>query len=136
MEAPTTSVPTQFWDQKRTYLWLLAGIGAIDGGSLVLQQSHPQIEASSRLFIAFALNVAVLGWCHVDAKEKMVPISGFLRLVMLLIAIIGVPWYFVRSRGLFQAAKGWFGLGLFAVWFVAAFLAIIVGVIAVLLLSR
>lgn len=69
-----------------------------------------------QLFMGFTLNVALLGWCYIDAEEKMVAISGPLGFLLLFIAWIGVPWYFLRSRGWIGALKAAFGLGLFGIW--------------------
>ncbi len=136
MNAPIASQPFELWGRKKTYIWLLVGIGVIDGVLLVFGKSHLQIDAGRPIFSAFAINVAALGWCYTDAKDRMVPVSGLLRFVMLFIAIIGVPWYFLRSRGFIQAAKGGFGLGLFALWFGVTLFAGVIAVIAQNLLFR
>jgi hypothetical protein len=73
---------------------------------------------------------------YVDANERRIPISGMLRFVMLFIAIVGVPWYFVHSRGFLHAAKVGFGFGLFILWFVTTCLAAVIGLALELLLSR
>ena len=45
---------------------------------------------------------------------------------MLFIAWIGVPWYFIRSRGFVGALKAAFGLGLFGIWFAALMIAAVI----------
>jgi hypothetical protein len=98
--------------------------------------AHPSSQAGIQLFIGFTLNVALLGWCYVDAEERMVAISGLLRFVMLFIAWVGVPWYFVRSRGSAEALKGALGLGLFGIWFATLFVGAIAGAVVQAILSR
>ena len=69
--------------------------------------------------MGFILNFILLGWCSIDAQEKIVRISGLLRFDLLFISLIGVPWYFIRSRGLVGALKNGFGFGLFAIWLIS-----------------
>lgn len=60
--------------------------------------------------------VVLLGWCYADAEDRMIPITQFLGLALLAVSIIGVPWYFIRNRGLLCAAKRIFGFGLFCLY--------------------
>jgi hypothetical protein len=111
------------WRRKRTYLWLLAGFGLLHGCLFSYGLSHPPTQAGLQLFIGFTLNVALLGWCYIDAEERTVAISGLLGFLLLFIAWIGVPWYFIRSRGWIGALKAAFGLGLFGIWFTGLLIA-------------
>ena len=131
MDVSTTAVSQPRWRRKKTYLWTLAAIGILHGLLTVFGQAHPPIKAGVELFIGFSLNVALLGWCYADAEERMVAISGFLGFVMLFIAAIGIPWYFVRSRGLVGGLKGALGFGLFGIWFAFGIVGVFVGVIAI-----
>ena len=121
--------------RKKTYVWSLVVIGVVQGLVAVVGMSHPRVDLGSKIPLAFVLNVALLGWCFVDAKARLVPISGLLRAVMLIIALVGVPWYFLRSRGFVLGAKCGFGLGLFIVWLATAMVTIFVGLILKMLLS-
>lgn len=69
------------------------------------------------LFIGFTFNLVLLGWCFADAEERKIPITRFLGLALLTVATVGVPWYFIRSRGFVGAVKGGFGFGLILLWF-------------------
>lgn len=104
------------WRRKRTYLWLLAVLGLLHGCLFAYGLDQPPTQMGIQLFMGFTLNVALLGWCYIDAEEKMVAISGPLGFLLLFIAWIGVPWYFLRSRGWIGALKAAFGLGLFGIW--------------------
>ena len=134
MDDSSLTPPVSLWMRKKTYVWSLVAVGVVQAVVAIIGTSHPRVDVGGQIPLAFALNVAALGWCFVDAKEKMIPISGFLRVVMLIVSLIGVPWYFWRSRGLIGAAKGWFGLGLFALWLGSAMIALFVGLLAEALL--
>jgi hypothetical protein len=115
-----------FWRRKKTYIYALLLVGLIDAALLVAAKEQSSRMSGFQLLTIFGLNVAMLGWCYVDAEERKIPVSGWLRVVMLFVPIIGVPWYFIRSRGLIRAAKAAFGLGLFAIWFGSALISLIV----------
>ena len=117
-------------------MWALILIGIVDALVFLLARKQVGFQGGEQLAAMFAMNVTMLGWCYVDAEEKKVPVSGWLRLAMLALPIIGVPWYFLSSRGFVAAAKTGFGLGLFAVWFASLLLSSIVVVVAQILLSK
>jgi len=135
MDDPSLTLPVSLWMRKKTYVWSLVAVGVVQASVAVIGMSHPLVYVGGQVPLAFALNVATLGWCFVDAKERMIPISGFLRVVMLIVSLVGVPWYFLRSRGLIDAAKGWFGLGLFVLWLGSAMIALFVGLLTEALFS-
>ena len=116
MTTGETSVETPFHKRKRSYLWGLAAIGVLHGVLYSYGLSHPPSQMGLEFFMIFTLNLALLGWCYADSEERMVPITRFLGLALLAIPAIGVPWYFMRSRGLLLAAKQIFGLGLFGLY--------------------
>ena len=68
------------WRRKRTYIWTLAILGFLHGFLFAYGFEHPPSQAGIQLFIGFTLNVALLGWCYVDAEDRMFAISGVLRL--------------------------------------------------------
>lgn len=70
------------------------------------------------LFVAFTFNLALLGWCYLDSEEKMVPITRWLGLALLGLSVVGLPWYFIRSRGGIGALKAAFGFGLILLWWI------------------
>ena len=134
MNDPILTAQVTLWMRKKTYVWSLVGLGVIQGVVAVVGMSRPGVDTGTQLPLTFALNVATLGWCYADAKEKLVPISGLMRAAMLVVSLIGVPWYFLRTRGLVGAAKGGFGLGLFVLWLGTAMVAMFVGLIIKMLL--
>lgn len=101
-----------FLRQKKNYLWALAGVGALHGILYSYGLSYPPSQMGLELFMGFTFNLALLGWCYADSQEKGIPITRFLGLALLIAALIGVPWYFLRSRRLLGAIKGALGLGL------------------------
>jgi hypothetical protein len=108
---------------------MLAICGFVDAFLYVYGLAHPPTQAGFQMFIGFSLNVAMLGWCYVDAEEKMIAISGVLGFAMLFISIIGVPAYFLRSRGLVGALKNAFGLGLYALWLSTLMVGMLVAIV-------
>jgi hypothetical protein len=57
--------------------------------------------------------VAIVAWCRYDSQIRGYPLSASLKLLIWLIALIGVPVYLVQSRGWKGAAKLGFGLPVF-----------------------
>jgi len=102
--------------RKRNYLWALPCVGILHGGLFSYGLSHPPTQAGLDLFMGFTLNLVLLGWCYADSEEKQIPITRWLGLALLAVSVVGVPWYFVRSRGFVGALKGGFGLGLMFLW--------------------
>jgi len=136
MDQLATSALLGFWKRKKTYLWALCACGFVDALLYAYGLAHPPTQAGIQLFMGFTLNVVLLGWCYVDADEKKVPISGLLGFTMLFISIVGVPWYFLRSRGPIGGLKGGFGLGLFALWFVTFLVGAVAAAIVQLVIGR
>jgi len=116
MNTLSTSLPTPLLKRKKNYLWALAGVGLLHGALYSYGLSHPPSQMGLELFITFTFNLALLGWCYADAEERKIPITQFLGLALLLISVVGVPWYFLRSRGLLGALKSAFGFGLIFLW--------------------
>lgn len=104
--------PSVYRKRKRWAIWALAGIGVLHGLLYAYGLSHPATQMGLEFFMTFTCNLALLGWCYVDAEERKIPITRWLGLALLAVSLIGVPWYFIRSRGLWGAVKGGFGLGL------------------------
>lgn len=127
---PVLAAARPLWRRKKTYLALLAILGVVHGGLYTYGLAHPPTQLGIQLFIVFTLNVALLGWCYVDAEERMVAITGRLGFCMLFVSWLGVPWYFIRSRGFLRAGKAGFGLGFFALWVVTLVLGCVLATIA------
>ena len=92
------------------------------------------------LFLSFVVKLGVqmgatYSWCKYDAQmRRFVMPSGMMGCIITM-ALIGVPWYFIRSRGWLGAAKWGFGLPLiflssvlyFCAWFGARSMAAMLG---------
>jgi len=102
--------------KKKTFIVALIACGIVQVFVFYSGEAHQQSMQSLDILMGFVLNFILLGWCSADAEERAVRIYGLLRFALILISLIGVPWYFIRSRGFVGAFKGAFGLGLFAIW--------------------
>ena len=79
--------------------------------------------------------IAIVVWCTLDARIRGFPFVGGLRVLVWLLAAIGVPIYLKRTRGWLGAAKIGFGFPAFAAsiatyyvgWYAARWIAIKVG---------
>lgn len=110
---------TTVWSNKKMpFILALIACGLVQVYVFHYGQTHHQSKQSLDALMGFVLNFILLGWCSADAEEKKVRIYGLLRFALILISLIGVPWYFVRSRGFVGALKGAFGMGLFAIWLI------------------
>jgi len=136
MRAITVASSKPIWRLKKTYICMLAVFGLLHGFLFVYGFSHPPSQAGIQLFVGFTLNVALLSWCYIDAEERMIAISGLLGFLLLFIAWIGVPWYFIRSRSFIGALKAGLGFGLFAIWFAALMIAAVISAIVEAIVSR
>lgn len=70
-------------------------------------------ETGGRVSEILGLLVSVLAisaWCRFDAGIQNYPLTLGLRLMILLLAVIGVPMYLVRARGRRGAVRVGFGL--------------------------
>jgi hypothetical protein len=116
MQEVNNQISPVWWNNKNIFIFFLIACGAIQAfvfhyGNLI-DLSEDQLD----IVMGFILNFIMLGWCSIDAQEKTVRISGLLRFALFVISLIGVPWYFIRSRGLVGALKNGFGFGLFIIW--------------------
>lgn len=111
-----------WWKNKRTFIIALIMCGFAQAFVISNDTNANQFQDYSNVFTSFMLNFTMLGWCSVDAEERAVRISALLKFALIIISVIGVPWYFLRSRGFVGAFKNVFGLGLFAVWLLSLFL--------------
>jgi hypothetical protein len=117
-----TRMAPVWWKNKRTFIIALVMCGFAQAFIPTNGNTAHQSQDYSNVFISFALNFIMLGWCSVDAEERAVRISGLLRFALIIISVIGVPWYFLRSRGMVGAFKNVLGLGLFAIWLITLFI--------------
>jgi hypothetical protein len=69
------------------------------------------------LFLSFVVHLGVQmgvtsSWCDNDARMRCFVMPSGMHGFIVTAAIIGVPWYFIRTRGWIGAAKLGFGLPL------------------------
>jgi len=57
--------------------------------------------------------IAIVSWCRYDSQVQGFVMNGSLRLIIWLLAAVGVPMYLVRSRGWRRAARVGFGIPAF-----------------------
>lgn len=126
MSVSQTLAETPLRKRKRSYVWALLLVGAVHGVLYSYGLSHPESQLGFEFFMVFTLNVALLGWCYADSEVRQIPITRFLGLALLALPVIGVPWYFVRTRGIIGAAKVVFGLGLFGIYAATYFLSFLI----------
>jgi hypothetical protein len=48
---------------------------------------------------SFATVLLVLLWCHVDSRQRGYRLSKGLSILIVLVAVVGLPIYFLKSRG-------------------------------------
>jgi hypothetical protein len=84
---------------KRQCLLGLLGLASIIG---VLDQVFVDDRSSDRLLTTGSAVIAVVliaAWCHYDSWQRSYTIGTPLRILILLLAAIGVPVYLLRTRG-------------------------------------
>lgn len=119
MEEVTNRTSPAWWNNKKYFIFLLIACGVIQAFVFCYGKLIDLSEGQLDIIMGFILNFILLGWCSIDAQEKTVRISGLLRFALFFISLIGVPWYFIRSRGLVGALKNGFGFGLFVIWLIS-----------------
>jgi len=60
------------------------------------------------------LAIAIMLWCVYDGRMRGFHVSGIWMCLIFLIGIVGVPYYFWRSRSSRECRRSVFGLFLFA----------------------
>ena len=125
-----------FFRRKRKDALMLLIIWALLSGILDILWYFSQWA----LFLSFVVHLGVqmgaaYSWCDNDAHmRRFVMPSGMMGCIITM-TLIGVPWYFIRSRGWIGAAKLGFGLPLifvssvlyFSAWFGTRSLAAMLG---------
>jgi hypothetical protein len=89
----------------------------------------PFVKEGSRMELLLDLPVAgvILMWCLYDAAERSFPLSLLMRIVIFGFALVGVPIYLFRTRGL----KGFISSGLAVLFFLTCLVVAVVAQVAV-----
>lgn len=99
------------WKAKRDVVFsIYLGSAWAFGYAGVALQHHPSWVSTGWMVEAIFQLVLIVLWCGYDARFRVFPLTGFLRLTILLLVVVGVPWYLVRTRGWRGAALIGFGL--------------------------
>ena|SRR5579863_6175389 len=89
-------------DFTKAKLWRLIGLLALSIAGSVCEQLFSETLADQRAFILGGMVIGLLllvSWCRLDARERGYTIKKPLLLVIILFAFVGVPIYFIRTRG-------------------------------------
>lgn len=128
MEDFAENVPSN----ERGKLNILIGILVLTVVSTIaswLASNNEPLYGAITIFSAVGYAVGVLLWCQIDSRERDIPLGPGFRILVLLIAILAVPYYLFQSRGF---KKGMISLGFALVFFL---LIILVGSITNLILA-
>lgn len=114
---------------KRGILIGMLGLTVLSTIGLWLATDNELLIGVVTMIGAIGYSIGTLLWCQVDSVEHEIPLSTGIRIAIILIAFIAVPYYLFKSRG---AREGAISLG-FA--FVFYLLIILVASVATLILS-
>jgi hypothetical protein len=93
-------------NRKRACLWTTPITLELNAVLSLVNLHNPTavfwINVSAGLIVLFALFL----WCHSDAEQRGYPSSHFLSLLIVGMALVGVPYYLFRTRGF----RGFFAL--------------------------
>lgn len=103
---------SSFRRKRKSALMVLIAVALLSGIGDVLWYFSPWA-----LFLSFVVSLGVqmgaaFSWCKNDAHMRRFVMPSGMMGVIITMGFIGVPWYFIRSRGWMGAAKQCFGLPL------------------------
>ena len=115
MDTSTASEQSKNWQRRRRIILavLLVG-GAAWGTADLLLHDHEVLSRLISIGYAVLLAVALMLWCVYDGRMRGFHVTGMWKWLIVLIAIVGVPFYFWQSRPHRECLRGLFGLFLFA----------------------
>ena len=88
-----------FESRKRNALFALLGL-AVVGSIATWVFSNSELGYGLTMLLTLVANiVAIIYWCNVDAEERNFDFTLGQRIFIVLFALIGLPYYFVKSRG-------------------------------------
>lgn len=119
--------------QSHKPLWIMFGIGVVDGALVPLLSNYP-LWARYELIAMVVANVMCLyAWCRYDGQEH-----GFrprlAAVLVVLLAVVGVPYYFLRSRPFGRACVAMLKALLYLIGVLLAY--VIAALLSYLLLTR
>jgi hypothetical protein len=115
MEIPTVSEQPEKWQKRRRIMLVLLLVGgAFWGAADLLLYDRGFLSRFVSFACALPLAVAVMPWCVYDGRIRGFHVSGTWRWLIVLMGIVGVPYYFWQSRPHRECLRSIFGLFLFA----------------------
>ena len=78
----------------------MLGLTVLSTVGLWLASNNEPLYGAVTMFSAVAYAVGALLWCQVDALERGIPLGAGFRIAVVLIALIAIPYYLFKSRGL------------------------------------
>src|ERR1043165_1797900 len=105
----SSSINAQLIARKRRVIWAIVSLGAVFG--IVLAISGSPHGRTSPIEYAFSIlfGFCVLDWCLADSRQRFELLTRGRTVLILWLPILGLPLYFIRSRGIFGAAKMAYG---------------------------
>ena len=94
-------------------LVLLVG-GAVWGMADLLLYDRGFLSRLVTSLFGLPLTIVVMLWCVYDGRVRGFHVSGLWRCLIVLMAIVGVPYYFWQSRSHRECCRNVFGVFLFA----------------------
>jgi hypothetical protein len=115
MGTPTVSEQPEKWQRRRQIILvvLLVG-GAVWGAADLLLYDRGFLSKLVSIGGTLLAAIAVMLWCVYDGRIRGFHISGMWKWNIVLIGIVGVPYYFWQSRPHRECLRSVFGLFLFA----------------------
>ena len=112
------------WQKRRQMMMVLLLVGGAVWGSLdLLFYDHGFLSKLVSFACTLLLGIAVMLWCVYDGHIRSFHVSGTWRWLIVLLGLIGVPYYFWHSRSHRECCRNVFGLFLFAAVVVPYYLA-------------
>ena len=111
----TSSEQPEKWQRRRQMLLVLLLVGgAVWGAADLLLYDRGFLSRLVSIACAVLLAIAVMLWCVYDGRIRGFHVSGLWRWLIVLMGIVGVPYYFWQSRSRRECCRSVFGLFLFA----------------------
>lgn len=103
-------------DQKRQALFKILVIASVIPFAEVFLARWWYDEKTWMIITAVATMFPMLRWCFLDANERNLRLSRFMQLFIVLFALLGIPIWFLRTRGI----RGFVSIGWMLLFFAIA----------------
>jgi hypothetical protein len=99
MDSDLVNEPYDQAAQKRTALMSLLGIAFVSSLATWVFAGEGLAYSISFILTAVAQLVAIIYWCRADAEQRNFEFTFGQRLFIILFALVGLPFYLIKSRG-------------------------------------